>query len=152
MQKLHWSIWINATKAHVWDVMLGNTTYRVWTKAFNEGSYFQGAWEQGSEIRFLGPNPNGSGEGGMFSRIHENRMHEFLSIEHLGIIQNGVVDTTSDEVKKWTPAFENYTFDEKDGGTELKIDLDVADEYKDMFNDMWPKALQLLKQLAEKAA
>ncbi|MBP9761249.1 MAG: SRPBCC domain-containing protein [Candidatus Magasanikbacteria bacterium] len=150
MQHLHFSTHINASKEKVWDTMLEDATYREWTTAFNPGSYYVGNWEQGSEIKFLGPHPDGSGEGGMYSRIHENRLHEFVSIEHLGMIQNGVVDTESDEVKKWTPAFENYTFTEKDGGTELLIDIDVADEYKTMFEDMWPKALASLKELSEK--
>jgi hypothetical protein len=72
-----------------------------------------------------------------------------LHIEHIGMINNGVEDTTSEEVKKWSPSHENYTFADKDGGTELSVDMDVADEYKTMFEEMWPKALQLLKELVE---
>ncbi len=151
MQKLHFSIQINAPREKVWDTMLEDATYRQWTAAFNPGSYYIGSWEQGSEMRFLGPDPEGKeGEGGMFSRIKENRLHEFISIEHLGMIKGGVIDTTSDEVKKWTPAFENYTFGDKDGGTEILVDIDVADEYADMFNGMWPTALNVLKELSEK--
>ncbi len=149
MQKIHFSIFVIAPKEKVWDTMLDDASYREWTTAFNPGSYYKGDWSQGSKILFLGPNPDGSGEGGMVSRIQENRQYEFISIEHLGIIQNGVEDTTSEEVKKWTPAFENYTFTEKDGGTEVSVDMDVADEYKGMFEDMWPKALQILKELVE---
>lgn len=65
------------------------------------------------------------------------------------IASDGTEDTTSEEVKKWAPAFENYTFTEQDGGTLLSIDIDIADEWKTMFEDMWPKALVILKQLAE---
>lgn len=151
MQKLHTSIQIQAPREKVWETMLGDKTYRQWTTAFNEGSYYVGNWEEGSEIRFLGPDPEDKEkEGGMFSRVKENRQHEFISIEHLGIIKNGVVDTTSDEVKQWTPSFENYTFRDKDGGTEVSVDMDVHDDYKAMFEDMWPKALLRLKELAEK--
>lgn len=130
--------------------MLSDATYRQWTAAFNPGSYFKGSWDEGSKIIFLGPNPDGTGEGGMISRIAENRLHEFISIEHLGMIKDGVEDTTSDMVKQWTPAFENYTLQESAGATELLIDIDVPDDYKIMFEDMWPRALQLLKELAEK--
>ena len=132
--------------------MLGQDTYKEWTNPFNPaGSTFVGSWEQGSEVKFIGEDPNTGKEGGMLARIAENRPNEFLSIEHIGIINDGVVDTTSEEVKKWTPAFENYTFTEKDGGTELTIDVDVADEYKGMFEDMWPKALEVLKTLSEES-
>src|SRR5688572_26021299 len=110
MEKLRQTIFINAPRERVWDVMLSDETYRQWTSAFNPGSYYKGDWKEGSKILFLGPNPDGSGEGGMVSRIKENRPHEFISIEHLGIVQNGVEDTESEEAKKWAPAYENYTF------------------------------------------
>jgi hypothetical protein len=48
------------------------------------------------------------------------------------------------------PAFENYTFKEKNGTTEVIVEMDINDEYKEMFEGMWPKALQKLKELAEK--
>ena len=38
----------------------------------------------------------------------------------------------------------------KDGKTELLVDMDINDEYKEMFEGMWPNALQKLKELAEK--
>lgn len=149
MQKLHTSIVINAPKEKVWHTMLDDQPYREWTKAFNPGSYYKGDWSKGSKILFLGPSPDGSGEGGMVSRIAENKPFEFISIEHLGIIKNGVEDTTSAEAKKWAPAFENYTFKEKDGDTEVIVDMDVEDEYLEEFKKMWTNALQNLKKLAE---
>lgn len=130
--------------------MFEDSTYREWTKAFNPGSYYKGSWEEGSKILFLGPDPKTGVEGGMVSRIKENRPYEFLSIEHLGIVVNGVEDTTSEEAKKWAPAYENYTFNEKDGGTEILVELDLDEEHKDMFADMWPRALEKLKELSEK--
>lgn len=151
MQKLHFSIHINAPKDKVWDTMLEQDTYQLWTKAFDPSSRYVGSWDKGSEIKFIGDSNGETGESGMYARIQENRLHEYLSIEHIGMIQNGVIDTTSDAVKAWTPAFENYTFNEVDGGTELLIDIDVNDEYKVMFEDMWPKALDLLKELVEGA-
>jgi hypothetical protein len=150
MEKLHFSTFIDAPRQKVWRTMLDDAPYREWTRAFSEGSHYIGSWEKGSEIRFLGPDPETGEEGGMYSRIKENRQDEFISVEHLGIIKNGVVDTTSDEVKKWTPAFENYTFRDKDGGTEVSVDMDVDDTYKAMFEETWPKALNSLKELAEK--
>lgn len=128
--------------------MLEDATYREWTKVFNEGSYFKGSWDEGSKIVFLGPGEEGK-EGGMVARIKENRPHEFISIEHYGMIADGVEDTESEEVKAWMPAYENYTFTDKDGGTLLLIDMDVAEKYEAMFKDMWPKALLKLKEICE---
>jgi hypothetical protein len=150
MDKLHFSITINAPKEKVWNTMLEDKTYRIWTEPFSPGSYYVGDWSKGSKILFLAPGENG--EMGMVSRIKENRMYEYISIEHVGVVQDGKENTSSDEAKGWSGAFENYTFNEKDGSTELLIDLsgDIADEYKEMFKDMWPKALQKLRHLAEK--
>jgi hypothetical protein len=86
----------------------------------------------------------------MYARIHDNRPYEFVSVEHLGIIDDGVIDTTSEAAKKWAPAYENYTFNDKDGATELVVEVDTDEEYAEMFQDLWPKALQKLKALSEK--
>lgn len=86
----------------------------------------------------------------MVSRIKENRKHEYISIEHLGVVQDGEEDTTSDAVKQWAGSLESYTFKDRNGKTELLVDMDINDEYKDMFSDMWPKSLEKLKALAEK--
>ena len=150
MQKLHYSIVINAAVSTVWSTMLDDITYRQWTEAFAPGCYFKGDWNKGSKILFLASGEHG--ESGMLSRIKENRKHEFLSIEHLGTVQNGNEDTSSEEAKAWAGALENYTFAEKNGVTELLIGLtgNIADEFVTMFNDMWPQALQKLKELSEK--
>ncbi|MFT3681408.1 MAG: SRPBCC domain-containing protein [Ferruginibacter sp.] len=148
MDIIKFSILINAGKEKVWNSMLGDTTYRQWTKPFNETSYFEGNWEKDTEIRFLGTGKDGKAEG-MYSRIKENIPHEFISIEHLGIISNGVVDTTSEEVKKWAPSFENYTFTETDGQTEVIVEMQISAEYKDAFEKMWPNALKELKTICE---
>lgn len=149
METLHHSIEINADKQKVWNTMLADKTYREWTKAFHEGSYYDGSWEKGSEIRFIGPDENLKLQG-MYSRIKENIPYEFISIEHLGMIKDGEVDTTSEEAKKWTPSFENYTFTEKNGKTEVKVEMQTVAEYKKMMEEMWPKALKELKSLCEK--
>jgi uncharacterized protein YndB with AHSA1/START domain len=147
MQKLHFSIVIKAPKEKVWDTMLNDGTYRQWTVPFGPGSHYVGDWSEGSKILFLAPGEKG--EGGMVSRIAESKKPDRLSIEHLGVVQDGKEDISSDAVKGWAGAHENYTFIDKDGGTELLIDTDTDEELKAMFEDMWPKALQILKELAE---
>jgi hypothetical protein len=145
MNKLHFSITINAPKAKVWNTMLNDATYRVWTEAFAAGSHYVGDWNKGSKILFLAPGETGK-MSGMVCRIKENRLHEYISIEHLGEVKDGKEDTTSEAVKAWAGALENYTFKEKNGKTEVLVDMtNVIDEFSEM-----PKALQKLKELAEK--
>jgi len=148
MDKLQFKIDINAQKEKVWDTMLEDRTYRIWTEEFTPGSHYIGSWDEGSKILFLGP-ANDEKLGGMISRIKENKLHKFISIEHLGEVLDGVEDTTSDRVKIWAGALENYTFIDRGDKTELVVDLDINEEFKEMFEGMWPKALQKLKELCE---
>lgn len=147
MKKLRCSTHIRAPIARVWETMLAPDTYRAWTSAFCEGSYFEGSWAQGETIRFLTP----EGEG-MFARIAENRPHEFLSIQLLGCIHGGVPDTTSDEARSFVPGFEDYSFHSADGGTHLEIELDTTAEFEPYLQEAWPKALAKLKALCEASA
>ena len=125
--------------------MLDDETYRQWTTVFAEDSYFECDWKVGSTMRFLTPEKDG-----MVGVIAENREYEYLSIEHRGHVLKGVDDTESDEVKAWTPAYENYTLIEVDEGTELAVDIDIPSSYQAYFEGVWPKALEAVKELAEK--
>ena len=144
MKKIHLEITINASPETVWNVMLEDNTYRKWTSAFAEGSYYKGSWKQGEKMLFL--DPEGTG---MVSVIAELRPHELISLKHKGIIQDGIEDTESEDAKKWAPAFENYTFEEVNGKTKLTIDMDILDEFEEMFTEMWKNALKKLKILSE---
>jgi hypothetical protein len=104
-------------------------------------------------MKFLGPDPASESReiGGMYARVAKNTPNEFLSIEHIGMINSaGEIDTESEMVKQWTPAFENYTFKDVDGGTEVRVDMDIADQYESMFAEMWPQALAKLKEISER--
>jgi uncharacterized protein YndB with AHSA1/START domain len=149
-EKMHFEILIKANVQKVWDMMLTLETYKQWTSVFEPASYYEGSWEKGSKIKFLG-----SGGSGMVSEIVENIPNKFISIKHLGEIQNGVEDRTSEKVLKWCPAFENYTFIVKGEETLLEIDMEMPSSeeskaMKEMFEGMWPNALLKLKDICEK--
>ena len=144
MDKLNFKAVINASPEKVWKVLWADDTYRKWTSAFSEGSYAETDWKKGSKVLFL------DGEGrGMVSRIAENRPNEYMSIEHLGEVKDGVEDTTSEKVKDWAGAHENYTLKKVNGKTELTVDMDITEEYKEMFSKMWLVALDNVKKLSE---
>ena len=144
MEKIHYDIAINATPEKVWKVLWTDQTYREWTSAFSEGSHAKTDWKEGSKVLFL----DGNGQG-MVSKIAANRPNEFMSFEHLGEIRDGNEDTTSEKVKEWAGAHENYTLKKKNGKTELSIDMDINDEFKEMFAKIWPVALDNIKRLSE---
>ena len=58
-------------------------------------------------------------------------------------------DTESDEVKSWTPAYENYTLKDVDGDTHLTVVTDTFNDFVEYFNETWPKGLDVIKRIAE---
>lgn len=147
MQKLHFSTVINAPKEKVWNTMLNQDSFRKWSEPFGTGTHYVGDLKKGGKILFFA---DSAGENGMVSRVEESRPFEYVSIEHLGYINGGKEDTTSEEAKKWAGAHEKYSLKQSNGKTKVSVDTDIIDENKDMFQDIWPKALQKLKELAEK--
>jgi len=145
MEKHTFNVSINASREKVWDTLWRDDNYRAWTSVFAEGSTAVTDWKKGSKALFT----DGKGEG-MVSTIVENKPNEFMSIKHLGIVKGGVEDLDSEETLKWAGALENYALETKDGDTLLTVDMDITDDYKDYFLATWPKALDKVKQLAEK--
>jgi len=141
MKKLSYTTSINAPAAKVWQVLWNDMTYRKWTSVFSEGSYAVSDWKEGSEILFL------STEGhGMYAKIHKLVPNEYMAFKHLGEIK---------ENKKQPPAdygdgLETYTLKEENGKTTLRADLDAPDDFAAYFEETFPKALALVKDLSEK--
>lgn len=144
VKRIQFTTEINAPASVVWRHVTSPESYKIWTAAFAEGSHFNGSWEQGSKIQFLTPNGDG-----MVAEIAESRRHEFISIRHLGFIANGIEDTTSESVKAWAPAHENYTFIAVPAGTKMVVAQDVSADWETYICEAWPKALVLLKKLSE---
>ena len=145
MEKMKFTASINAPRKKVWETLWNDASYRKWTSAFMEGSYaITDNWKEGTKVLFLGPDGRG-----MVSTVAANKPNEYMSFEHLGEVKDGVEDTTSEKVKGWAGAHENYSLSEQNGVTNLVVDMDVNDDFKDYFMNAWPKALDELKRLAE---
>lgn len=151
MKKLVFNVKINASLSKVYDKMLGVTdksTYEKWTSLFNPTSTYEGNWNKGEKILFVGTDENGK-KGGMVSEIIENIPNQFVSIRHYGILKDGREITTGEEVEKWTGGLENYSFDESNDITSVNIELDYVEEFGDYFRQTYPKALDKLKEICE---
>lgn len=144
MEKVTFNIAINAPREKVWEVLWNDSSYREWTSVFSEGSKVETDWQKGGKVLFL----DGQGHG-MVSTIAEKIPNEYMSFKHLGEVKDGVEDTTSERVKEWAGAMENYTLKGEGGKTELIVDLDIEDAHKAQFEKMFPQALSKVKQLAE---
>jgi hypothetical protein len=132
--------------------MLGinnKSTYEQWTALFNPTSTYEGSWEKGSKILFIGVDEKGE-KGGMVSRIAENTPNQFVSIQHYGLLKADEEITEGPEVEKWANGMENYTFEESNGAVTVIVDLlNIPEEFIDYMNDAYPKALEKLKEICE---
>ena len=96
-------------------------------------------------MRFFGPDPDTGKVGGMLARVKENRPHECLSLEQHADLQDSAQKPIDPR------GFENYALADKDGGMVVPIELtNLSDDYAAMFDEMWPKSLEKLKEIAKR--
>ena len=145
MKKEKFSIDIHAPREKVWKVLWDDETYRHWTSVFSAGSYAVSDWKEGSKIQFLSSDGNG-----MFSEIAKSRPPEFMSFRHLGVIKEGEEQHVDQETENWVGALENYELKQKNGQTELTVEMDVTEDFQKYFQETFPKALEKVKELSEK--
>jgi uncharacterized protein YndB with AHSA1/START domain len=139
-----YSIAINATPEKVWNVLLNDETYRLWTSVFCEGSYFTGDLKPGSRIHFL--TPDGSG---MYSDIILYTPNSNVLFQHIGEMQNFAEQPIDEASEKWTGAFENYYLKITDNRTTLIAEIDLTPDHVNSFNEFFPKGLEKIKELSE---
>ncbi|MFZ2339617.1 MAG: SRPBCC family protein [Bacteroidales bacterium] len=147
-EMMNFEITIDNTPENIFRIMLDTAAYGEWTKVFNPTSRFEGSWEKGEKILFLGTDADGK-TGGMVCRIRENIPGKFISIESLREIVDGKEVTGDEKASPWHGALENYSLKPVGDKTLLSIDTDVPTEMKSYFIDAWPKALEKLKSLCE---
>ena len=146
MKKLVFKIDINAGRQKVWNTMLSADTYQQWVEPSWPGSKFFGNWKQGEEMRFL----SSSGEGTK-AFLNEVKQHELIKATHNAVIlKDGSEDANSDLAKGWVGTTESYYFTEKNGKTEVKVEINTSPAWESMFSDGWPAALAKLKEISER--
>lgn len=152
MQKFQFKKEIRASAQKVYETMLGlkeKKTYEYWTSAFNPTSTYEGSWDKGSNILFVGVDEKGK-RGGMASEIEEHQPARFISIRHYGFVDGDTIITTGEQVEKWAGGHENYFYQENNGITTVTVELDTIAEYADYFNKIYPAALEKLKEVSER--
>ena len=94
---------------------------------------------------FIGPEGSGT-----LATVTTFDPYNKILLTHIALLQPGSVeDRESEWAKKWVNSLEQYSFAENNGTTDLTIDMKIYDEWEDMFNNDWPKALARLKQICE---
>ena len=76
----------------------------------------------------------------MVSEISENVPGRFVSIRHYGLVKANTEITEGPDVEKWANGFENYSFEEADGITTVKVELDTNEEFSRLHEPNLPQS------------
>ena len=144
LTKLSYSVSINAPRERVWKVLWTDETYRKWTSVFSAGSHAVSDWKKGSRVQFLTEEKDG-----MYSVIHDLVPNELMVFKHLGMIEKGVEQPSSEQTKAWEGSLESYRLEAEGGATRLTVEVDTVESFITFMNEAFPKALEAVKQLAE---
>ena len=141
MITLKFEMKINAPREKVWRALWNDQNYRESTSVFTPGSYAKSDWKEGSRIDFL--NPSGSGIFAIIDKLVPNTQ---MTFKHQGEIKEGK-DMDGGE---WKGALESYFLSEENGQTVLNTELQTTSDFQQYFKDVFPRAMEALKQIAER--
>lgn len=148
MEKMQFKTDIQADVAKVYQTMLEEEGYKQWTSAFDPTSYYEGSWNKGDKIYFIGTSKEGK-KGGMVGVIKEHIPKEFVSVEFIGMLDGEQEVTEGPQVNDWIGSHENYTYSGNNGQSTVTVDVDVHEQMIDYFKTTYPKALAKLKEICE---
>lgn len=144
IQKLVFTVEINASAETVWNKMWDKKSYTEWTTPFCAGTYFTGEIELGSRIHFIAPSFDG-----MFSDVFYLIPNKLIIFKHIGNLKDLKELPLDAETERWTGSFESYKLNEVDAITTVTAEIDCLSEYIDYMNDKFPLAMQELKKISE---
>lgn len=139
MKILEFKTQISAPAEKVWKVLFTQDENRNWPSALNEGTYFEGNWEEGSVMRFLDEENNG-----MYNSVEKNIPNKELIMKHLGWIYDGELSP-----QNWEDSTVTYLLESNGNGTLLTGKINALDEFVDFFNSKYPSNFEKVKKLSE---
>lgn len=146
IEKLHFSININATKEKVWEALWNKESYKIWIAPFGEGSHYKGDLAPNSRVHFL--MSNGSG---IYSDVMFYKEHSLIVFRHVGGVEDCEEQEIDNESRHWTGCFEVYRLVEINANTtELEVEVDVTDAHIEFMKKKFPISLEKVKELSEK--
>lgn len=138
MTNLHYKIILNNNVEYVFDKLFAKAEYKEWTRVFNPSSDYDGILGLGEEIFFKDAENNG-----MLSKVSKYEVNKVIEFSYLASVEDGVKTEFEDRSN-----FERYTFTSlQDEMVMIDVDLNIPDEYLEMFEDMWAQAIVLIQDL-----
>jgi len=124
--------------------MLSPEGYAQWTALFNpQGSWFEGSWEGGSHIRFVGPNEHGV-LCGIKATVAQRIDYHSLTLKDLCYYEG------DHDSEIWENGYERYTLHPSGSETHILVEAHVPSQVAEYMSSIWPRALARLKVICEK--
>jgi hypothetical protein len=143
LKPINKQITINATTDKVWLVLLSKETYLEWANVFQEGTDYLDTdnFKQGSKVIF------GDGIGnGMVALVTINELNHKIQFTFTGEIKDGVESSMGE----MDGATETYTLTQVGDGVLLEVETSMGDQWFEMMDAAWDKAMVIIKDLSEK--
>lgn len=138
MTKLHYKVTLNNNVEFVFEKLFNKQTFKEWTQVFNPTSDYSGFFDLGEEILFHDADGNG-----MLTLISKYEVNNIIEFTYIASLNNG-----NKTLFETTENYERYTFSSnKDNYAILEIDLNIPDDYVEIFEAMWPIAINYIQEL-----
>lgn len=138
------SIVLEAPRETLWDVLFNDKFTRSWYGEFSEGCIADTDWKLGSKAIF-----SDNSKSGLIGKIIINNPPEILTVEYSGFYTNGVEDYESEIAQDIKGALETYRLTERDGKTQLEVEVDMGEDFFDSMSEAWDRALEKIKTFSE---
>lgn len=150
IKTLQYSIQIQKPQAIVFNTLVDKNVYNDWAKAFSPGTTMEGEWKQGAEILFFDP-----AHGGTKAVLTILEPYSRILATHIGMVDKDhqeYAEPYDEATQKWIGTTDDYTFHKEDNEetTTFKVEIQTDEMFQSMFDESWPKALALFKELCEK--
>lgn len=138
MTNLHYKTVLNNSPEYVFEKLFDKQVFKQWTRIFNPTSDYSGTFGLGEEILFHDADGNG-----MLTLITQYEINKTIKFVYIASLNNG-----QKTLFQTTENYECYTFTNNGNHTmTFDIDLNIPDEYVEMFEEMWPIAINYIQDL-----
>ena len=143
MKEMQFQVAINAPKETVWATLWQDETFRQWAGIIDPGTYMVGELKQGNEVQYISLE-NGYGVTSLVKKLIPG---EYILLRHSADTQE---KGKKEREKEWAGGEESYTLIEREKLTILTVKVDVPPKLEEYFKITYPKALERVKELAER--
>ncbi|WP_229238687.1 DinB family protein [Dyadobacter sp. Leaf189] len=144
-KRIEESILIQAPDYRIWQVITDKRYNGDWLVVFGMGNIAESDWQEGSKALFMDESGNG-----LAGTIDVSRPFEEIRIVYNGIVTKGVEDYESDIAKQMRNFDEVYLLSRDGDSVRMRVFCDMDEVYFDDLTQAWKKALEKIKELAEK--